>query len=198
MEIEYKWDLPDSQIVQDILASSLVADAFTAHQELRMHAIYFDTEHADIARMRGGLRIRRENDASVCCLKLSAQAQDNCKTRREYEVEADSIEDGLRKLPQVGAPRDLCEQLRNSNPRPICETEFARQAYTLELAEFAAELAIDVGEMRRGEKGAPIHEIELEYLDGSQDAFHAFAAQLQDDFALVTQPLSKLARAATL
>ncbi len=198
MEIEYKWDLPDRQIVKKLLSNLDEQGAISAHREMSMHAIYYDTEQGDIANMRGGLRIRRENETSVCCLKLSAHAQENCKTRREYEVDAQDIVEGLTELPQIGAPRDICEQLLAGNPQPICETEFTRQAYTLEFDTFNAELVLDEGEMRRLSRTAPIHEIELEYLSGSEEAFHDYADMLQDNYSLVTQSLSKLARAATL
>ncbi len=198
MEIEYKWDFPDSQTVERLISSLNDAHVQAAHHEVNMHAIYFDTEQHDIARMRGGLRIRRENDASVCCLKLSAHAEESCKVRREFEVDAQEIAEGLAKLPQTGAPRDVCERLLANCPRPICETEFTRQAYTLDLDACKAELVFDVGEMRRDGRVAPIHEIELEFLSGSEKAFHEYAGMLQGEYSLVTQPLSKLARAATL
>ena len=60
------------------------------------------------------------------------------------------------------------------------------------------ELALDQGTLRHGEKTAPLCEIELEYVAGSEDAFHALAAELADHLSLMPEPDSKLARAMQL
>lgn len=198
MEIEYKWDMADPELAHTMVSSEFLADAIVSQREIRMQAIYFDTAASDVYAMHGGLRIRRENETSVCCLKMSAESLEACKTRREFEVVADNIEDGLIKLPQAGAPQEVCDRLLAGKPLPICETVFTRQACKLEFENCNAELAFDWGEMRRNGKVAPIHEIELEYVSGSQESFHALAAGLEEQFALIVQPLSKLARAMSL
>ena len=198
MEIEYKWELPDEDAVRRLLADAFVANHMTSSDVVRMHSTYYDTPAQDVHRLHGGLRIRRENDKSVCCLKLSAKNQDACKTRREYEVEAADIREGLEKLPQVGAPRDICELLLKGDPQATCETDFTREAKAIVTDAFTAELALDRGELGRLDKRAPICEVELEYKSGSVESFHEFAARLQNGYGLVVQPLSKLARAITL
>ena len=198
MEIEYKWNLSDEKDVERLIMAAAAAGSATGPNEVHMHATYYDTAKRDVYHMHGGLRIRRENAESVCCLKLTATSQGDCKTRREYEVDAADIREGLEKLPDAGAPREICEQLLANGPAPTCETAFVRRAYAIAAESFAAELAIDTGELRRNGKTAPIHEIELEYESGSEDAFHAFAARLQDELGLSVQELSKLARAMAL
>lgn len=198
MEIEYKWNLPDNDLADTLASHHRIAQAVRTVRTIEMRAVYFDTKNRDVYAMRGGLRIREEDGRGVCCLKLSAKSTDACKTRREYEVDAGDIIEGLRRLPSTGAPREICERLEAGNPEPICETSFERRAYELALDDFSAELAVDIGKMSRGGKTAPIHEIELELLEGSQEAFHSYALELQDEFALEVQPLSKLARAMSL
>lgn len=198
MEIEYKWEIEDPKLVDSIMSSELLAGTLASRHEIRMQAVYYDTPASDVYAMHGGLRIRKENETSICCLKMSAESLEACKTRREYEVAAQTIEDGLIKLPQAGAPQEVCERLLAGKPAPICETAFTRQACRLQFGDFDAELAFDFGEMHRNEKTALIHEIELEYVSGSQESFHAFAAELQEQFTLIVQPLSKLARAMSL
>ncbi len=198
MEIEYKWNLPDEQTLIHILDDVANSRGIVDTTLFSMHAIYYDTVAGDVRRMHGGLRMRRENDDNICCLKLSACAQDACKTREEYQVAAKDILDGLRHLPDVGAPQDVCELLLAGNPVVICETEFVREARQVETDDFVAELAVDRGEMRRGGKSAPINEVELEFKSGSMEAFHRFAAELQQTYPLAVQPLSKLARAMAL
>lgn len=198
VEIEYKWEMPDEQTLAALLDDETIAPALGESRELRMRATYYDTANQDVYRLRGGLRVRQENDRSVCCLKLAAHADGACKARQEFEVAADDVIEGLRRLPEVGAPADVCEMLIAGDPQPTCETDFTRREHMLTCADFTAALAIDTGEMRNRGRMAPIHEVELEYLNGSEEAFHAFARQLQERFGLETQLLSKLARAMAL
>lgn len=198
MEIEYKWDMPGETTLDALLeAPALVARVEDAG-EIRMRATYFDTDQLDVQNMHGGLRIRQENEQSVCCLKLAASSDGACKARQEFEVEAFDIVEGLEKLPDAGAPADVCALLVAHGPRPSCETDFTRLTRMVAGDGFTAELAIDTGEMRRDGRTAPICELELEYLTGDEEAFHAFARGLQEAYDLVPQPLSKLARAMSL
>ena len=198
MEIEYKWELPSEDVLAGLLSDAAIAPMLGEPCTLRMRATYYDTVAEDVRRMRGGLRIRQENDESVCCLKLAAQVSGACKARQEFEVSARDIADGLKRLPEMGAPADVCEMLFAAGLQPTCETDFMRREYVLACDDFTAALAIDTGEMRRQGRSAPIHELELEYLGGSEEAFHACATRMQERFGLETQPLSKLARAMVL
>ena len=60
------------------------------------------------------------------------------------------------------------------------------------------EMALDEGELRHNGKSAPLCEIELEYVAGGEDKFHALAAELAQQLDLVVEPTSKLARAMAL
>ena len=60
------------------------------------------------------------------------------------------------------------------------------------------ELALDEGTLRHGGRTAPLCEIELEYVAGSEDAFHSLAAELAEYLSLVPEPESKLVRAMKL
>ncbi len=198
MEIEYKWNMPDSQVLSRLIEGVLDAGGAVKSHEIRMRAIYYDTPNRDVYRLHGGLRIRQENDESVCCLKLAATSVDGCKARQEFEVAAADINEGLAKLPSAGAPQDVCELLTAGGPQPTCETNFVRRAYRVEVEGFVAELAVDAGKMLRDGRSAPIHEVELELVSGSQEAFHAYAQSLQEQNGLEVEPLSKLARAMAL
>lgn len=198
MEIEYKWDMPDKSTLDALLMAPELAQEPTGCDEIRMHAIYYDTAQGDMQRLHGGLRVRREGERSVCCLKLAAGGDGGCKMRQEFEVAARDVVDGLRALPDVGAPADICALLIANEPRPSCETDFVRLKRMVSSGGFVAELAVDTGEMRRESQVAPIREVELEFLDGDEGAFHAYAQELQERYDLAPQPLSKLARAMAL
>lgn len=197
MEIEYKWEFPEGGLGR-LAEVDLFSDMLGAAEELHMHAVYYDSVDGLVKDAFGGLRVRRENGAGVCCLKLPAPGSDGVKARREFEVAADDIREGLRLLPGAGAPQELCDALLASELTALCETEFSRRALRFMLPQFVAELAVDEGEMRREGRKTPIRELELELLEGDEQAFHEFAARLEAQLGLEQQPLSKLARAMNL
>lgn len=198
MELEYKWDLPEAETIERMLICLVQAAAASVPQTIRMQATYYDTLSGDVHRMHGGLRMRRENDESVCCLKLETPSDDACKARQEYEVVANDIVEGLRLLKDVGAPADVCDSLAAQELVALCATDFMRREYDVTADGFAAKLAIDEGLMSRQGRRAPIAEMELEFVEGSEDDFHRCAQRLQEEYGLAVQPKSKLARAATL
>ena len=68
----------------------------------------------------------------------------------------------------------------------------------LQEGDTVCELALDEGTLRHGGRTAPLCEIELEYVAGSEDAFHSLAAELAEYLSLVPEPESKLVRAMKL
>ena len=195
MEQEFKWSVPDSSVFVSMLAS----DHLPPVQKLtntQMDAIYYDTNDSLINRLHGGLRLRQEGNDSICCLKLAAESsQDGAlKSREEYECAAPDIKTGLERLPQAGAPLSLCEAILVSGVIELGRTSFVRRAVILDTGSCTAELSLDVGRVTRGERYAPICEIELEFKSGDHTAFEMLGMHLQEDFHLKPQPLSKLAR----
>lgn len=196
MEREFKWDIPSPADFSRIADSTLVAPLVQSSGDIQMQAVYFDTADKRIARMRGGLRLRRENNESVVCLKLSAQESFDgaCKAREEYECAAQDIRTGIRNLPSVGAPQAFCDTLLASNLLEIGRTDFTRRAFQLAYRSCTCELAMDSGQMLHLGHTARICELELELKHGSEADFDALALELQNAFSLQPQPLSKLAR----
>lgn len=202
MEREYKWKLSGAADFDRMLQSDIIAQTVTGHQNLHMQAIYYDTENQLFTQMHGGLRLRRENDASVCCLKLAAKEHGACKTREEYEVEAPDIYSGLTALIEAGAPKELCMMAASSQLIELCRTDFIRRAYQLHInapsGVCEGELAFDFGRLGRFDHSIPLCELEFEYKRGDLQPFHAFAHQLEQSFGLTPQPLSKMARAMSI
>ena len=215
MEIEYKWGLQAAEGSRKALdAAELIAPYVRGVQGISMHAVYYDTAGGLTGQLGVGLRIRRENERSVCCLKVPVN-EGGCAVRHEFEVEAADIREGLAALQQAGAPADVCEQLAAADLIAACETQFERRAFALEVPAgavelpagadapapsepFAAELAFDEGVLRREGREQELREMELEHKGGSLAAFHAFAAQLEATLGLAREPLSKHARAMRL
>ena len=195
MEREYKWKIPKDALAA--LAGYLHGlPERLSHDTLQMAAVYYDTADDLVHRSGAALRIRRENDRSVCCMKRTLMKEGAQALREEYEVEAETLLEGLQKLPEAGAPRDLCILLQHQTFRELARTEFVRSCYLLQPdAAFTAEFAVDVGALGITGNMQPFEELELELKSGDAAAFQAYAEQLEQRFSLEPQKASKLARA---
>ena len=162
MEKEYKWRADEKLLGQALLwASSRIG---SQSRTINMESSYFDTADGLLKEHQAALRLRRENDRSVCCMKLrNTDTPDGMRAHEESQCEAVSLLDGL-----------------------------------LQEGDTVCEMALDEGELRHNGKSAPLCEIELEYVAGSEDTFHALAAELAQQLDLVVEPTSKLARAMAL
>ena len=202
MEEEYKWKIEDKKVFHDILNSNIVTQALVSKQDIQMQAIYYDTEDHLLAQMRGALRLRKENDASVCCLKLAEQGEGALKSRKEYEVTAQDVYSGLMQLKDIIKTEELGILLRSNSLVELCRTDFVRNACLLHVSmpfgTCSGELAFDFGEISCGTHSAPLCEMEFEYKNGDLQSFHDFARELERTFTLNAQPLSKMARAMNL
>ena len=196
MEREFKWMIPDPSEFDPIADSSTVSALVQKKGRLEMEAMYYDTADNLIARCHGGLRLRRENETRVVCLKLAAESGFGGarKAREEYECTAPDIRTGIQNLPAAGAPQDICDCLLQANLIELGRTAFTRFWFLLSYQGCTCELAFDYGKLTRNGRVGPICEMELELKIGSEADFDALAVQLQQEFDLKPQPLSKLAR----
>nr|WP_302666284.1 CYTH domain-containing protein [uncultured Agathobaculum sp.] len=197
MEKEYKWRANEGLLGQALLwASSRIG---SQSRTLHMQSQYFDTADGFLRGQQAALRMRKENDRSVCCLKLrNENTPDGMRAHEEYECLAQTVAEGLAILPKKGAPLTLCAQALAAPLEMICTVNFRRCAILLQQGNTVCELALDQGTLRHGDKTAPLCEIELEYVAGSEEAFHALATELAEHLSLVPEPESKLARAMKL
>ena len=195
MEREYKWKIPSETLAA--LADYLHAmPERLAHDSLHMAAVYYDTPDDLVYKNGAALRIRKENDRSVCCMKRTVKKEGAQALREEYEVDAETLKEGLQKLPAAGAPRDLCILLSHQQFRVLGKTDFVRNCYLLAPeSSFTAEFAVDVGQLGGEAHTEDFEELELELKTGDEAAFQRYAAELEQQFSLQPQKLSKLARA---
>ena len=197
MEKEYKWRANEYVLGQALLwASSRIG---SQSRTIHMQSQYYDTLDGLLSRQQAALRLRRENARSVCCLKMNNQnTPEGMRAPEAYQCDAETVQDGLRGLPDKGAPRALCDQALAAPLEMICNVDFRRCAVLLQEGDTVCELALDEGTLRHGGRTAPLCEIELEYVAGSEDAFHSLAAELAEYLSLVPEPESKLVRAMKL
>lgn len=198
MEQEYKWVI-DEKKIKNMLNSESVSRYIINEDKIDMEATYYDDIYGTIKKMCGALRKRKQNEEYICCLKIEQKSNNNCKKRKEYELEENNIYKALEKFPDMGAPKELCEKIRKQELIQLCTLKFYRSAYKLKIKEDCIlELSFDKGEMIKGEKRQDFMEMELEFKSGDENKFHTYANMLESKFDLKIQPLSKIARAMKL
>lgn len=193
MEHEFKWFASQTQF--DELCTFLSVGQPTTHT---MNAHYYDTADGLLRTQRCGLRLRQEDDHCVCCLKLAGTMENGLFVHPEYECTAQTITEGLMQLPKVGAPIDLCQQLAHAPLIVIAHVQFTRTAVCWKDPEFTAILSLDLGILANSNAQAPLSEIECEFQSGTFQAFTQKCAKLAEQFHLIAQLQSKLARALSL
>lgn len=199
MELEYKWALaPNADPKRTLAIAELMGPLVRGRAEIAMSSHYFDTADGLIEHSKGALRMRGENERSVCCLKLPVESEGGCARRQEFEVEAESLEQGIELLKRTDAPAELLDALDGAELVETCSIDFTRDAFQLEAKEepvFSAELAIDRGTMRHEGRSCGFQEMEFELKGGDEGAFHALAAKIQKAGFLEPLTRSKLERA---
>ena len=162
-------------------------------QEIRMETTYFDTADSALSARHMTLRLRRENDETVCTLKTPLPDG----SRGEWECHAADIGDGIRALIAMGAPKILAG-LTINGVSPNCGARFTRLAAQIPTADGMAELALDSGVLLGGGKEMSLCEVEIELKSGSETSAVALAQHLAAQYGLKEEPKSKFRRAMEL
>jgi inorganic triphosphatase YgiF len=176
---------------EDILTALL--SQFGPGREIQMETTYFDTPTHALSAHRMTLRLRRENDETICTLKTPLPDG----SRGEWECPATDIQRGIASLLALGAPEELT-QFTAAGVVPVCGARFTRIAVELPTADGMAELALDKGVLMGGGKEVPLCEVEVELKSGTEAALIALAAQLVSAHGLQTETHSKFRRAMAL
>lgn len=166
---------------------------FAGFRQIRMQTTYFDTPDSALSARKITLRLRRENEETICTLKTPLPDG----SRGEWECPAADLADGLAQLRDLGAP-DAILQLCQMDLQPLCGAEFVRLAAELPTADGTAELALDAGILLGGQRKCDLCEVELELKTGSDAALLALADQIAQEYDLISEPRSKFRRAAAL
>ena len=176
---------------EDVLAA--LQAQYGPGRTIRMESTYFDTADHRLSRAHMTLRLRLENDESICTLKTPLPDG----SRGEWECPATDIACGIDALLALGAPETL-KQLTMDGLTSVCGAAFTRCAIDLPTADGMAELALDQGILTGGGKEIPLQEVEIELKSGSEEAALALAAQIAEKYNLQSESKSKFRRAMDL
>lgn len=197
-ELEYKYELPTREQLDQVLDSKTVAELRISDWEiLPMETSYYDTPEGALSNLRWTLRHRLEGGKGVACLKIPS---DDPNARNEYETEAEAMDEGAQMaLIAAGAPKNLPELADLRKIRKVCGAEFTRRVAVIRLPDGTkAYISGDWGKLYGGERAQQLCEIEVELTEGSENGLKSFCALLAAEFGLQLQPMSKFARARAL
>ena len=170
-----------------------IRQEFGGFREISMETTYFDTAGGALSDRRVTLRLRKENENSICTLKTPLPDG----SRGEWECQAAEILDGLNTLVALGAPKEVAI-LAAQGLQPVCGAKFMRLVTEVSTADGTAELALDSGILLGGGKETALCEVEVELKSGSDRATLAFADGLAAKYGLQPENKSKFRRALAL
>ncbi len=206
VERELKFDLgeADAARLETHPAIGLLAGAPTT---ARLATRYFDTAEGRLAAAGFALRLRRTPSGCLLTLKTAgADALGHARGEWEWGVaddgalEARDLDRLLRQTPLGVLGLDVPTLEREL--RPVYATEFVRQSWLVDLGGSCIDVALDRGSCVASRDGAevraPLHELELELLDGDWHQCWELAWALAQDMALRVSPVNKAQRASAL
>lgn len=185
---EFELKYRTTEAVQDTIAA-----AFHGFRQIRMETTYFDAVDGSLSDRHITLRLRKENDTTVCTVKTPSPDGG----RGEWECEATDITEGLERLVAIGAPLQVAV-LAQRGLVPVCGAKFTRLATEVPTADGTAELALDRGILLGGGREIPLCEVEVELKTGSDEAVLALADALAEKYGLLPEKHSKFRRALAL
>lgn len=192
VEIELKLALPPAQVAR-LKRHALLAEAGRPLRR-QLVSVYFDTPELDLMRAQAALRVRRVGRGWVQTVKIGGGSAGGLHQRPEWETPTAG---GAPEPERFDAPaaKDLLTPAHLARLRPVFETHFWRNAWTLPLAGGGSiEVALDQGEVSGGGRTQPICEVELELKSGQPAALYDLALALAADFDLRPDPVSKAER----
>jgi inorganic triphosphatase YgiF len=196
-ETELKLTAPDGAALEAVGRDPLLTAAAEGEAEtVEMRSSYYDLPDGSLRAAKLSLRFRTENGRGVVTVKRGVKKDKKTgkASRTEWEVEADSLADGLERL---GAIPELAGLL----PPAEALAETARVVFTrverrTRFAGAEIALCLDRGWFESPEH--PFFEAEAELAGGEQTALGELSAYLCGKYALTPEPRSKASRAAKL
>lgn len=198
METEYKYRIDDPNLVKTIIDDSEL-DHYVdrdALEEIKMHAVYFDTEDHDLRKMGIAYRIRYENDRVTATIKWDNKVENGCHSREEFNLVIN--DERFAECPDIDAfeSSDAYEVLLGAaghkKLHKVIDMEFTRWLFKIDTGESISALSFDMGTVH-GERGdVPISEMELEWYHGDEENFREVAEHLAAKYELQPEDESKL------
>jgi len=191
IEIELKLSFP-AEALPEITRHPLIASAPRKEEPGILENTYFDTPSLTLRAHGVGLRLRKQAKEILQTVKCSAEAHDGLTRRPEWETPWHGHFD-FSVVTDAAAAALLTEV--QDELVPIFTTRFSRDIRHIQPRSGVYILAmIDTGFVKAGENDAPIHELELELIEGDEDDLVRLAEELRKTLPLAFESVSKAQR----
>lgn len=196
MEVELKLLVEPKDLARVERHPALKGMRRWAARREHLATVYYDTPDFELAREGVALRVRRSGDRNVQTLKADGLAAAGLHAREELEWPlAGGAGPDLAVLDETPYRRLFARKRVRERLQPVFTTEFDRAARMVAFADgTAAELAIDRGEIRAGERAASISEAEIELKTGDAHRLFALAREIARDVPVRIGHASKAER----
>ncbi len=198
METEIKLAPVGAATASQVFGDELLASHLGEARRYDMESVYYQDEGGLLERLHATLRLRTENGDGVCCLKISTGHAGAAAVREEYEVPAETIDEGAALLSERSELSDAVRAALGGPFTPVCGCSFTRTEADYASDALTFVLSYDVGEYRRGELTAPLGEIEMELKDGDVDALNELCGRIVEKYGLTVSTVGKYRRAMAL
>ncbi len=193
IELKFLLDEPTLSEFWARVKASKLANGGPKTKTLR--SIYLDTPEHALKKAGIALRLRRDGRRWIQTVKTKAELHGGLSQVGEVENPAPGGRVCLEAIPDASVREEVLRRVNGAPLQPVCETLIRRSASELLLEDGTrAELAVDVGEVRAGERSAELREVEIELLEGSPGGLFDIAQVLFPDGGLRFSRLSKAAR----
>lgn len=160
-----------------------------------LHSIYFDTPDFALRQQRIALRVRRVGARWVQTVKGGGGVRAGLHQRGEWEDEVMHDRPDLTKITDPMLLKLFSAPAVRDRLQPVFTTEFRRTTWLLRWDDGdEVELALDQGEVKSGDKVAPLCEIELELKQGKPARLFQTALELQQTIPLRLENINKAER----
>lgn len=193
-ETELKLSVPQDQIAQLKSHPFWQEHGAKPPETLHLGNTYFDTPDLRLNQAKVALRIREVNGHCIQTLKTQGVSVNGLTRRGEWEWSLDANELNGQALAPVW-PDELSD-VAVASLGPLFTTDFHRTRWLLAWQKPYAkvEVALDEGVVRSGDLSTPVCELELELLEGCEEALTVIARALQSYIDVSPSDQSKAER----
>ena len=196
MEIELKYNIPDSETAERIWENELFAgvEEEGSRETLNIDARYFDTDDCDLARNEVAYRVRREGDHLVASLKWKGHCEDGLHVREEINVPVQDDTPDLDVFHESSVGCEVYKFAEGKELKCILQTSFLRRKFRIDTGTGLFEFSIDSGEIVTDYGVQPIMEAEVELFSGETEELVEIGKRLQEEYGLEEENKSKYYR----
>jgi triphosphatase len=196
MEIEAKFALVEPVSAERVEALDWGTYRLGERHTIDQHDTFFDTPEQALRHSRHAVRLRVGGTTPLVTLKGPGSAVQGVHSREEWEAPAD--DPAPERWPS--SIRQKLDALIGSQAlQPLLAVQNRRRSWELLGGDrLIAELALDEGEIRAGDRHEPMHELEIELKGGTRADLAEICALVQRQLPARTEDRSKFARGLAL